>query len=59
MGTYHQDIAHQKTLAQLAYELLSNQTKYDQALQGTGYQLDPSMSNEETKVFHNLTTQEK
>ena len=42
MGTYDQGIAHQKTSAQLAYKPMSNQTKYNQVLHGTGYQLDPS-----------------
>ena len=44
VGTYDQDIIQQTTLAQLAYEPLSNRAKYDQALHDTGYQLDPSLA---------------
>ena len=29
--------------------------KYDEVLHRTGFKLDPSLSNEETKVFHNPT----
>ena len=53
------NIAHQNTLAQSAYEPMINQSKYDQVLHGTGYQLDPSIwVIENTNVLHNPTTRE-
>ena len=57
-GTYDADIAQQQKLAELGYEPLQNQDKYQQTLANTGYQLDPSLSNKETKVFHNPETKE-
>ena len=55
-GTFAPEYTLDKKFAQLGYEPLSNTQKYDEALHGTGYRLDPSLSNEETKVFHNPTT---
>ena len=45
-----------KRFAELGYVPLSDKIAYDEKLHRTGYSLDPALSNEETKVFHNPTT---
>jgi len=53
-----QEVFNHKKFAQLGYESLDKPGVFEQKLRGTGYSLDPSLSNEETKVFHNPHTKE-
>ena len=58
IGTFDANVAKNKAFAELGYVPLSDTSTYEQKLKNTGYQLDPSMSTEESKVFHNPTTKE-
>ena len=57
-GSFESQFAVDQKFAQLGYEPLNNTNRYNEVLHGTGYELDPSLSNEETKVFHNPTTRQ-
>ena len=47
-----------KKIALLGYESFDRLGVFDQKLRGTGYKLDPSLSNEDTNVFHNPVTKQ-
>ena len=53
-----QEVLNPKKSAQLGYESLDKPGVFEKKLRGMGYSLEPSLSNKETKVFHNPHTKE-
>ena len=53
-----QEVLNHKKSAQLGYESLDKPGVFEKKLRGMGYSLELSLSNKETKVFHNPHTKE-